>query len=262
MKFVLILAGVILLGLLGTPTFAQGEKTQLPFDWDQEAGSGTPFYYSVRDSEGNFKWDTNLWWPFVYTEGTLPELNQGAFAPGRGTVLAVNEQYGNVLLVCHSGTVNQVPLECEEWRRFFEPIDQFWMEGRPYTPEEEERLEGIRRERMEQVIGWRVRLLQGNSPEQLFEVVGVSHIPHEQVPEFRSNALVALDYLAQEENALDVAPWQEAMESQTQHVILVLCGWGPYIPGSTDQDPFGDNYWGTWSRYGVLLRPIEVNSSS
>jgi hypothetical protein len=256
MKF--LSAVLLLLACLVVTSSAQSEggKQLLPFNWDQQPITGTPFYYSVRDNEGNLQWDTHLWWPVLYDNRTLSELNQSWFRPGHGTLLAVAEQYGNQILVCHSGTVNQQPLECEEWRRFFEPLDEFWSTT-PYTPEQETRLENRRLELMASVVGWRVRMLQGNSPEVTFEVVDVSHIPHEAVTEFRQDTQVMADHL--QEHSVNPTAWELAKTAPEQYLIVVFCGWGPYIQGTTDVDPFGDNYWGTWSRYGVLLKPLSGN---
>lgn len=225
------------------------DKTQIPLNWDQ-GDIRTPFYYSVRDTNGNFMWDARNWWPTLYDGRTLDELNQSWFRPGHGTVLIDEEEHGNILMICHSGTLDQNPLQCEEWRRYFEPLGDFWFERTP-TLEEQVRMDSIRAERMLDVIGWRVRMVEGNSPEVMFEVVGVSYIPHEEVEEFRADTKVVLNFLL--ENAEDPEPWETSITSADQHIILVFCGWGPYTAETVDD-------WGTWTRYGLLLRQVNPNS--
>jgi hypothetical protein len=221
------------------------EKTPLQLDFYRE--ERVPWYYSVRDASGQFMFDARNWWTLVYDGRTLDELNESQFRPGHGTVLVDTEKNGNILLICHSGTIDQVPSQCEEFRRYLEPRQFFWKE---YIPSEDEQsqLNEIRRERMESMLGWTMRILEGNAPEETFEVVGISYIPHELVEDFRADTKSVMDFLSAPENALDSLPWEEAKTSQDQYVILVFCGWGPYTPTT-------ETTWGTYSRYGVLLKP-------
>jgi len=240
LKFVLIFS--ILMGCFGVE--AQETKNPLPFDWNQGPG-GTPFYYSVRDQSGQFQWDSSNWWPTLYDGQTLDELNQEWFRPGHGTVLIDTENHGNVIAICHSGTLDQQPLQCEEWRRVFEP-ESFWLDHMPSAEEialqNEQRLLN-----MQSVLGWQVRMLQGNSPDQHFEVVDVAFIPHESVEDFRSDTKTVLDKFL--DHAMNPEAWEEAVTSSDQYLILIFCGWGPYTPETQSE-------WGSWTRYGVLLRPI------
>jgi hypothetical protein len=207
----------------------------------------TPFYYSARDADGNFKFDVRNFWPITYDGRTLDELNLSWFRPGHGTMVTDTERHGNILAICHSGTMDQIPLECEEWRRIFEPYNDFWIEHFP-TPEEEAARNEMRVQNMLSVIDWRVRILQGNAPEQIFRVAGVSYIPHELVPEFRADTKSVMDFLL--ENAVDPKPWQSAIDSEKQYLILVFCSWGPYTQ-ETESD------WNMWGRFGILLEPVD-----
>jgi len=257
LKRVLILIALIVQMVVSTAiTIAQEEvnttpviKTLLPFNWDQGAG-GIPFYYSVRNTQGEMQWSHSNWWPLLYDGRTLDELNQGEFRPGHGTVLIDTESTGNILVICHSGVLNDNPSECEQWRAIFEPENEFWYEREP-TVEEQDQMNTIRLERMQSILGWRVRMLEGNAPEATFEVVGISYIPHEQVEDFRQDTKAVMEYLIP--NAIDQEPWMEAVTSTDQYMIMVFCGWGPYTPETI-------NDWSTWSRYGVLLKPINPNS--
>ncbi len=238
----------LILVLLAIGQAASGgvaEKT--PLEIDLYRVDRIPWYYSVRNQVEQLMFDSRNWWPLIYDGRTLDELNESEFRPGHGTVLVDTEKNGNILLICHSGTVDQTPSQCEEFRRYLEPRNSFWKE---YIPSEDEQsqMEEIRRERMTSTLGWSMRILEGNAPEQSFEVVGISYIPHDIVEDFRADTKSVMDFLADPEYALDSAPWEEAKTSPDTYVILVFCGWGPFTPATESQ-------WGTWSRYGVLLKP-------
>lgn len=246
-KHVEIVIRLILVLLTLGQAASGGVAAKTPLEIELYQTEKVPFYYSVRDSNGNFKFEARNWWPLQYDGRTLDELNEAEFRPGHGTVLVDTEKNGNILLICHSGTVDQNPSQCEEFRRYLEPRQFFWKE---YIPSEEEQsqMEEIRRERMASTLGWSMRILEGNAPEQSFEVVGISYIPHDIVEDFRADTKSVMDFLADPEYALDSAPWEEAKTSQDTYVILVFCGWGPFTPAT-------ESTWGTWSRYGVLLKP-------